>query len=86
MCLYTKIRKKYSRSKNVAERRNILVFRLSWHVYLPTDYKSVYATTQPELPEPPFSASVGRAVASSESEVSRTMEGDVAKRSIAVSN
>ena len=60
--------------------------RLSWRVYFPTDYQPVYATAQPELPEPPFSASVGRAVVGSESEVSKTMEGDVAKRSIAVSN
>ena len=55
-------------------------------MYLLTDYKSVYATTQPELPEPPLSVSVGRAVAGSESEVAKPMEGDVAKRSIAVSN
>ena len=80
-----KIRKRDSRSKDVAERLNILVvIRLLWNVYLPTDCKTIYTTmhrlTAPE--ELPLSVSMGVTVAGSESEVSKTMEKSVAKRSI----
>jgi len=46
------------------------------------DKKAVYATTQPE-PEPP-SASMGVALAGSDSGSSKAMEKSVAKRSINV--
>jgi len=83
-CLCRKFRKRDSRSKNVVERLNILVvIRFLWNMYLPMDYKTIYATIQlPFVPEVPPSASMGVAVAGSELEVSKTMEESVAKRSI----
>jgi len=52
-------------------------------MYLPTDYKTIYATMQlPDVEGLPLSASMGVAVAGSELEVSKTMEESVAKRSI----
>jgi len=62
----------------------LVISRLSWNECLPTDYKTIYATMQlpfPPVPEP-LSASMGVAVAGSKSEVSKTMEESVAKKSI----
>ena len=80
--------KRDSRSKNVAERQNVLaVVRLSWNeyksvYYLPTDYKTLYTTMQPLPPPVPSSASMGKGVAGSELEVSKATEESVVKRSI----
>lgn len=88
MCLNTKIRKKIIQKQRCCGKAEHtsgqIVMARVFSDRLPV--RLTYATAQPELPEPPFSASVGRAVVGSESEVSKTMEGDVAKRSIAVSN
>jgi hypothetical protein len=91
VCVEKKIRKRDSRSKDVVERLNILeVIGLLCNVDLPTDYETIYARMQPPVPEeppdpvepPPPSPSMGVAVAGSESEVSKTAEESIAKRSI----